>query len=511
MDELARLVTSLSKSEKRYFKMFTALQGGEKSYLKLFEAIEKLGDYDEEKIKKMLGREDFVKRLPAVKNYLYKHILKSLRVIYSGETVEGQVKELLDDVAILYEKRLHKQCLKLLERAQDLAAKNELLQHLVEISVWKEKIHIELLNLDKFEEALSSSSEEELHLLELQKNAARFRNLYNRIILINKRIKEARNKEELDQFEKIINDPLLKSIDEAKCYEARHYYYLAHLIYNHAKGDYKASLRMASEHLKLMEAFPDKINEKPKVYVSALHNVLLCQIQLHDYDSFDEMLSKLRNFPAKSVNTEVNQFVSSYIFEMVKYLDTGEFKKSVDIRENILEGMKKYKDKINPVEETTLLYNLFYSYFGTGEFSKALSIINKLINEYQKELRQDIQSAVRILNLILHYELRNTTVLEYNAASTNRFLYKSKRLYELETVILNFIRKKMPDIYTRQDQLEAFKELRKKFVELSEHPFEQKAFEYFDYISWADSKIENLPFEEIVKRKFAQKKNELTV
>jgi hypothetical protein len=71
---------------------------------------------------------------------------------------------------------------------------------------------------------------------------------------------------------------------------------------------------------------------------------------------------------------------------------------------------------------------------------------------------------------------------------------------------LNFIRKKMPDIFTPQDEEAAFIELRKDFVELSEDPYEKKAFEYFDYISWLDSKIEKKPFEEIVKRKFIAKK-----
>ncbi|MGZ3862203.1 MAG: hypothetical protein ACXVPE_04070 [Bacteroidia bacterium] len=508
MDELARLVTSLTKSEKRYFKMFTDLQGGEKSYIKLFDAIDKLGDCDDDKLRQMFAGEDFIKRLPAVKNYLYSNILKSLRVINSGETIDSQLKGMLDDVAILYEKRLYKQCGKILEKAKDLATKNELVLPLIEINIWQEKILIEVLNLEKFEETLATSATEELRLLDHQKNIAQYRNLYNRIILINKKIKEARTEEELAQFQAIINEPLLQSIDKAVCFDSRHYFYLTHLIFNHAKGDYKASLAMANDQLKLLEEYPDKIKEKPKMYISALHNVLLCEIQLHNYDHFDEILGKLRSFPVKSLNTEVNRFVSSYIFEMVKYLDTGEFRKSAEIRKDIIEGLEKYKDKINIIEETTLLYNLFYSYFGTGEFSKALGVINKLLNEYQKELRQDIQSAVRILNLILHYELRNTTILEYNAVSTNRFLNKSKRLYTMETLVLNFIRKKMPDIFTKQDQMKAFTELRKEFVGLSQDPFEKKAFEYFDYISWADSKIENIPFEEVVKRKFSEKKTQ---
>src|ERR1700741_2127839 len=112
MDDLGKLINSLTKSEKRYFRMFSDMQSGEKSYLKLFDAIEKLGDWDDNKLKKAFAGEDFVKRLPSVKNYLGTQILRTLRVIYSGETAEFQVKEMIDYVAIMYEKRLFRHCTK---------------------------------------------------------------------------------------------------------------------------------------------------------------------------------------------------------------------------------------------------------------------------------------------------------------------------------------------------------------------------------------------------------------
>lgn len=506
MDELVRLILSLTKSEKRYFKMFTALQSGEKSYLKLFEAIEKLEDYDEEKIKKMFKGEDFVKRLPSVKNYLYAQILKSLRVIYSGNSVHSQLKEMIEDITILYEKRLYKQCAKIIEKAKELAQSNEDVLQQMEINLWEQKVLMEVLNLDKFEKLLAPSLEEEMKLLELQTNIVQYRNLYNQIVLINKKIKEARTEEELQRFQEIINHPLMSSVSNAKSFDSKYCFYQTHLIYNHAKGDNEACKEIAEKQMELLEQFPQKIVETPKVYVTALNNILLSHIHTHDYKNFDTTLMKLRTLPLKSLSIELNCFVNSYIFEMVMYLDTGEFSRSVVIRGDIIEGLKKYNDKINAIEEITLLYNLFYSYFGTGEFQKALGIINKLLNEYQKELRYDVQSAVRILNLILHYELKNTRLLEYNAISAYRFLYKSKRLYKLENIVLNFIRKKMQHIYTPKDEIDAFIELRIEFLELSEHPYEKKAFEYFDYISWLDSHIEKRSFEEIVKEKFLLKK-----
>jgi hypothetical protein len=502
MDELGRLIKSLSKSEKRYFKMFSSLQSGEKGYIKLFEAVEKLGDYDEKKIREIFKGEDFLKRLPAVKNYLNGQILKSLRVINAGNTVDSQIRGMMEDVAILYDKRLYKQCAKILEKARDLVKTNELTLPLLEINVWQEKILIELLPIEKFEKSLEGSMEEEMATVEGQRNTIQYRNLYNKISLINRRIKEARSEEELKQFRAVMDNPLLSSINKATTFESKQYFYHIQLIYFHAKGDNAACFNIARDQLKLIESYPNKIIESPRIYFTALYNVLLCQIHLHEYKDFDKTLEKLRVFPVRSTNIEVSRFVNSYIFEMVMYLDSGEFERSVPIRETITEGLSKYDDKINIIEKITLLYNLFYSYFGTAEFSKALSVLNKLLNDYQKELRYDIQSAVRILNLILHFELGNTRLLEYNAISTYRFLYKSKRLYKMENIVLQFIRKKMPKIYTAKQQQEAFIELRKDFTEIIKDEFESKAFEYFDYISWLDAKIERRSFSEVVKSKF---------
>lgn len=510
MDELSRLIQSLTKSEKRYFKMFTSLQSGEKGYLKLFDAIEKMEEYDEEKIKKMFKGEDFIKRLPSVKHYLSSQILKSLRVIYSGKTVHSQLKEMIEDISILYEKRLYKQCAKIIDRAKELAQINEDILQQMEINLWEQKVLLETLSLEKFEKTLDSSLEENLKLVDLQTNISQYRNLYNQIILINKKIKEARTEEEMLQFQKILNHPLMLSVSSAKSFDSKYCFYQTHLIYNHAKGDNQACLEIAKKQMELLEQFPQKIEETPKIYVNALNNLLLCEIHTHNYKNFDKTLAKLRTVPVKSLNLEVNRFMNSYSFEMVMYLDTGEFSKSAAIRKDIIDGLKKYAGKINAIEEITLLYNLFYSYFGTGEFLNALKIINKLLNEYEKELRYDIQSAVRILNLILHFELENGRLLEYNSISAYRFLYKSKRLYKLEKIILDFFRKKMHQNYTPKDQIESFVELRKKFIELTEDQYEKKAFEYFDYVSWLDAHIEKRSFEEVVKDKFKAKYFEKT-
>ena len=54
--------------------------------------------------------------------------------------------------------------------------------------------------------------------------------------------------------------------------------------------------------------------------------------------------------------------------------------------------------------------------------------------------------------------------------------------------------------------IKAFTEIKLKLVQLFKNPYERKVLEYFDFISWLESKIEKRSFAEIVKEKAESKK-----
>jgi len=68
-------------------------------------------------------------------------------------------------------------------------------------------------------------------------------------------------------------------------------------------------------------------------------------------------------------------------------------------------------------------------------------------------------------------------------------------------MVLSFIREKLPKVITQKELILAFRELKEELEEIIKDSFERKALEYFDFISWLESKIENCPFAEIVKEK----------
>jgi len=124
-DNLFVLVKSLTKSEKRQFRLYVGRMGSneDSKFLNLFQLLDKMNRYDE----KVILKKGIVtkQQLSNLKAHLYKQILISLRMNPAHKNIRIQIREQLDFATILYQKGLYKQSLKVLEKAKLLALKNE--------------------------------------------------------------------------------------------------------------------------------------------------------------------------------------------------------------------------------------------------------------------------------------------------------------------------------------------------------------------------------------------------
>ncbi len=124
-DNLFVLIKSLTKSEKRQFKLYVGrMDSNEDSkYISLFNLMDKMNDYSEDAIL----NKGIVKKqqLSNLKAHLYKQILISLRLNPVLKNVRIQIREQLDFATLLYQKGLYKQSLKVLEKAKIMALNHE--------------------------------------------------------------------------------------------------------------------------------------------------------------------------------------------------------------------------------------------------------------------------------------------------------------------------------------------------------------------------------------------------
>ena len=508
-DNLFELIKSLEKQEKRYFKVYSSkhIVGQGNDYIKLFDQIDKQKVYDEAAIKKRFKGESLGIHFPVMKNYLYNLILKSLLAYHADKTVGSELKDFLRKIEILYQKGLHKHCIKILSKAKNLAYKHEKFALLFEILEWEEKIVRDQLHAKKLEAFLRENFKEFEALNEKYKNLYEYKYINSKLFILTKKEEKLRSKMRIENIHFIINTPVMKSEKKALSFNAKYLYHNMLGFYLQTKGDLKKSYIHRKSLVNLFESNQEHLAEHTSNYIAALNNLLIICVPLEKYKEFHFLLRKMRAIPAKSSEIKARIFSRSYNLELSMYIDTGQFEKIIPLINKIEAGLKEFKRQFVIAHEMIFYYSISYCYLAICDYNNALKWLNKVLNETNIETREDIHGFARILNLIIHYELDHADLLGYITKSTYRFLYKRKRLYKFETSFLNFIRQKLPKVKSNKELVSAFKELKMELGAITKDPFEKKALEYFDFISWLESKIGNRPFAEIVKEK--AKKNSI--
>jgi len=500
-DDLFQLIKSLTQSEKRFFKVYASLhhvKGDDNKYFKLFNAIDKQKSYDEELIRKQFGNEKFLKQLFVVKNYLYHTILKSLRVYNSEKSKQSELIDLLKDIQTLYDKSLYKQCRKVLDKAKKIAYEYEMQSQILAVLDWEKTLARTNSYADIDEKEMVEIYNEHSEATKKLVNINDYWNLTMKSFLLIKKHGDLRNKSDLIKFNEIIKHPLLQSEQKAKTFLSKTFYLNIRGLYDITNKDYKSLLIHCLKLVKISEENP--LLRKEDNYIAALHNLLIVQIELKKYEDAFITFKKLRGIQTKSMASQTRIFVTTYDMELNLYLKTGEFEKGISLIAEIEEGLKRYKGRINRESEIMFAYNTAYVLFGNGNYEKALNYINEIINDKELSIREDIQCFARILNLLVHYELGNYDLIDYIMKSTLRYLSNKNKLNKFELITLNYIRK-LINADIDDDKMYIYSEWKKELNAISDDILEIKAFEYFDFLSWLESKQGKKSFAQVVKEK----------
>lgn len=509
--ELFKLIKSLSKSEKRFFKLTSSLQTGEKNYLKIFDFIDKQFDYDEEAVKKEFKGEVFVKHFPSEKNHLYKLILKSLRSFYSEQSVSSLLKQEIKNIEILYNKALYKECEKFVSRAKKLAEPYEKFYYWYELISWQKKLLEEAYEEGEFSGNLDELIEEEEMVVAKLRNLAEYQVIYSKINLIFRSGGFTRNNEEQKVVESIADYHLIKGKNTAISTKATSICYYIKGLCAATNRDYESSFQFFNRTKEVLNNNPMVKEDSPQRYVMTLFHLLRCYIDSKDFDKATSLVTEIRQLVTQkgfnSMDIAVRIFTNTYNQELHMLHVMGEMQKSVDLLSVIEKEKKVYEGKISKEQEVTFLYNQAYSYFGIGNYKKSLSFINEVLNDNEQNLRQDIYGFSRLLNLLLHYELENYDFLEYAIKSTNRYLSKTKRNYQIESVFIKYIRK-VSKVVDASAKMKVFKEMKIEVEALLNIHEERVILEFFDVSAWICSKIHKKPFDEAVKMLLKEERTE---
>ncbi|MNJ84849.1 hypothetical protein D3C87_23090 [compost metagenome] len=501
-NELYKLIKSLTKSEKRFFKLSSALQSGEKNYLKIFDFIEKQGAYKEEDLKEFFQNETFVKHLPSEKNHLYRLILKSLRVYYSEQSASSILKQELKNVEILYNKALYKECEKFVQRAKSLAVEHEEFYYWYELISWEKKLLEAAYEDGEFSRNLDDIITEEEAVIAKLRNLAEYQVIYSKINLIFRAGGFTRNEEERKIVDDIADYHLIKGKNTALSTRASSMCYYIKGLCAATNRNYEDSFQFFNRTKDILDNNPLIKEDLGQRYILTLSHLLRCYIDNKQFKEAANIIHEIRALEGKkgfnSMDLSLRIFTISYNGEFALNHATGNFEASAKLADEVRARLRDLDDKVSKEQNILFSYNQAYTYFGIGDYKKALSTLNEVLNDNEQRLRQDIYSFARIFNLIIHLELENYDFLEYVIKSTNRYLSKHDRDYEIENVVIKHLRKLAKSMNITQRN-EILAKMKTEVTELMKDQQERVILDYFHLPAWIDSKLDKTDFSKSIK------------
>lgn len=494
------LINSLTKAEKRYFRLQTNLQSGDKVYLALFDLFEMYNSPEEVYLRfnELKGDKSF----EMASKHLYRQILGSLLKLREKQDVQTEIFNRISKAGILFERELSEDALAEINKAKELARdfENDLLLQLTQ------RIELKYLNALDFkgisERELVNKQMKINEILRHSRNTNMHTQLYDILkyrLTYKGYVRSDKQKEDLNDL--VLSELHLISSSSYKGFEARKLHLLFQATYFLNSGNYKLAIRYYYELLSLFDEHPHLLLNPPIYYLSAIQGIL---DSLHVAGLYREMpffLSKLEEIEKRDYSTDfiLKVRVLFYLYESFRRINMGEF---VTAKELLNDYKEKLFDKIYllGLEDQLKLYlNTAILHLCTGEINIAKKNMKQIIASGKLYYTLPSYKTARLVNLILQAELGNYDFFENEINAIKRNIHYEKQVYITEKLIFKFVQD-YPLPSSEKGRVQQWKRYQKNIRQIEQHKYERQLLKTFNFIAWIESKLTNQSLGDIFKK-----------
>ena len=501
--QLFSLVKSLTKSEKRNFRLYVnrLSEGNATLYVQLFDLLDKQAVLDEAEIFERiagLNRGQYSN----LKRHLYSQIMVSLEQLHKQKRADIKIRELLNYAHILYGKGLYLQSLKILQKAKTTADRHHYDLHYLSILEFEKKIqsrHITRMGA-AHSLALVEESEERAEqitsTLSLSNLRLRMHNYY---------IKHGHvgNAAEAQGVARLFEAHLLPGLDEhALGVKERAYLYQSYVWYHFILLDFAACFRYAEKWVRLFKEHPNMALRDPDLFMRGYHYLLTSAYNIRDRERHTPYLAEAEQFRKGSYkrfnkSSQIMSFIYVHNARLNDYMLRGDFAAGVAAVHRTLDRIKRYGDRLDPHRVMILYYKIAWLYLGAGDPGTCVEYLQQIVGMNTQNLRSDVQIFTHLLFLPAHYDLGNENIIFYVVKNAEVFLDRQTGTHRMPRLCLQFFKRivAVPSAERRA----AFEAFERELLEIRAAPYEQRAFFYLDMPSWVRAKIERRGLAAVIK------------
>ncbi len=476
-DPLLELIKSLTEGEKRDFRK----KGVGSSYMELFDAMEGMRVYNKDKVKEQLRNPVFAKNLSAGKNYLYRHILESLRILHGrakpNPSPEVAVSEYWANVHVLWEKNLFAQIFKLISQAK----KHCKAYHLLHDSLKFILLERRLISRFQQKDLLKKLGRLHAECLEIQRHLdmeLKLFQVYEQIWVNYRNADEQKLKIALTDGMAFLN--VHKNyFSESPSFNNLAYYHFCLAINFETARDFKKACFHFAAILGLYDKDPKLKEANMDRYIGILRNYFTNLAKgpaLYSHREFDKFMARLQALQGKDLKTKLLIEQQNLYYPLLYYLSSGEFGRALKYKIPILEWLDRHKNKIQHDSVLTFQYLLAIAHLMEGlknpdQKNEMLDESLKLLDAIEQNPRDDImtylKSIAKSFQIVVYFEQGAETLAASRARSILGKLRKQKRTNSIEYAVVNSIKKVIP-IGNKGRKWEIFDQLRTKLRTLKD-------------------------------------------
>lgn len=491
-DALFRLVKTLTKPEKRYFKTHSGTGGGDNIYIQLYDTLNGMERYDESFLRKK-----FPNNLPAYKKQLFNKVLSLMRDYHRRRSKTIQIKELLIDAGFLFERSLYEACNKKLKEAEKLADSIEDRMSLLEIKKLEQRLIRTVPPKERyaFIRQLTLHKKTSLNFIDFETYYYDLCDIFLEKIRQHFELKgeEARN-ELMAEFP----PELFKDTKLPQSPRGQRYFFLANAFYNQLLGNFDDVYEYFS---KVMTWWNENASIKEEFlheYIFDVSNYLYPCFTKKEFTRIEEALGELEKSKSKNDHTEAVLFQVIANNKLRYYLLSGKFEEAKSFIPIIKTGLQKHK--IYPGALLALFYNIIILYFILEDFEQLRQWNQNILQLIPNNHRQDVQKMALLLENLSLYELEGEIEATngYKMASNafKKSLNTKKGSFEFN--VLDFFKKLAnTPLMERKTEVQAFLKM---LQNIGANGGSIPQIGLIELTIWAESRVERQPIATIIKK-----------
>lgn len=496
---LFKLVKSLTKGEKRHFKMYLKRiqQDGEVKFVLLFDVLDKQEEYNEEQVLKKLDSIS-TSQYSNLKRHLYEHLLTSLRLLHLKKNQAIKIRELIDYAQILYGKGLYIQALKILARAKSIAQNNH--QDLLELEIIEFEKRIESRHITRSTtERMTQLTSESARRNSVTSNIVALSNLKLTLQRYYINHGHIRNEMEYNEVQRAFANHFNQWGYGQLTFFEKVYLHQASYWLHYILMDLDQCQFYARQWVTLFESTPKMIKEDIDIYLKGLYHYTTISYFKKDLEGFLQGMKQFEAIEEDSLNDNSKTFLWLYKWQgkLNEAFLKAQYANGIQLIPQIEAQLEELEGKVD-VHKIHILYYKFASlYVSNNEADQAISYINQILNQQTSLLREDIHAYTRLLALLVHYELGNMDLLDYLIPSSGRYINKLESPSLLIQHAFQFFKDsvRLPEA----DRKVRLAKLREELLEITGDPYEQRSFIFLDLLTWVESQLTNKSISAIIR------------